>query len=142
MGLLNSLATYFKGEDEEFGPVGETGKEEPERGNIISQNAGGKSFSINATAQLQVVLQKPNSFTDTKQIADLLNGKKTVILNLESTTPDVTRRIIDFLGGVAYANSGNIKPVSNNTFVITPYNVEFLGDELMSQLEENGVSFM
>jgi cell division inhibitor SepF len=144
MGFLNSLATYFKG-DEDYGNDDgiETGNNEPDRDKIISHGgSGGKSFSINATAQLQVVLQKPNSFTDTKQIADLLNGKKTVILNLESTTPDVTRRIIDFLGGVAYANSGNIKPVSNNTFVITPYNVEFLGDELMSQLEENGVSFM
>jgi cell division inhibitor SepF len=143
MGFLNSLATYFKGEDEYEDEAVDTGKDEPARDHIIRHDTGGgKSFSINATAQLQVVLQKPNSFTDTKQIADLLNGKKTVILNLESTTPDVTRRIIDFLGGVAYANSGNIKPVSNNTFVITPYNVEFLGDELMSQLEENGVSFM
>jgi cell division inhibitor SepF len=143
MGFLNSLATYFKGEDDDYDEVSDTQKDEPVRDNIIRHDTGGgKSFSINATAQLQVVLQKPNSFTDTKQIADLLNGKKTVILNLESTTPDVTRRIIDFLGGVAYANSGNIKPVSNNTFVITPYNVEFLGDELMSQLEENGVSFM
>jgi cell division inhibitor SepF len=144
MGLLNSLATYFKGEDDDYDESVETPKDEAAREHIIRHDTGGggKSFSINATAQLQVVLQKPNSFTDTKQIADLLNGKKTVILNLESTTPDVTRRIIDFLGGVAYANSGNIKPVSNNTFVITPYNVEFLGDELMSQLEENGVSFM
>jgi cell division inhibitor SepF len=143
MGFLKGLATYFKGDDDYDDENIETGNSEPDRDSIIRQNTGGgKSFSINATAQLQVVLQKPNSFTDTKQIADLLNGKKTVILNLESTTPDVTRRIIDFLGGVAYANSGNIKPVSNNTFVITPYNVEFLGDELMSQLEENGVSFM
>jgi cell division inhibitor SepF len=143
MSLLSSLATYFKGEDDDYDEGAETPKDEPVRDHIIRHDTGGgKSFSINATAQLQVVLQKPNSFTDTKQIADLLNGKKTVILNLESTTPEVTRRIIDFLGGVAYANSGNIKPVSNNTFVITPYNVEFLGDELMSQLEENGVSFM
>jgi cell division inhibitor SepF len=143
MGFLNSLATYFKGEEDYEDENVDTGNDEPARDKIIRHDTGGgKSFSINATAQLQVVLQKPNSFTDTKQIADLLNGKKTVILNLESTTPDVTRRIIDFLGGVAYANSGNIKPVSNNTFVITPYNVEFLGDELMSQLEENGVSFM
>ena len=46
---------------------------------------------------------------------------------------------IDFLGGVAYANGGSIKPVANNTFIITPYNVGFQGDELSAELESNGV---
>ncbi len=95
--------------------------------------------NIHATAQLQVILVKPEVFADTKQIADHLNSKKTVVLNLESTTPDVTRRIIDFLGGVAYANGGNIKPVANNTFIITPYNVGFVGEDLVGELENNGV---
>ena len=63
-----------------------------------------KVVNIHATAQLQVILVKPEVFADTKEIANHLNSKKTVVLNLESTTPEVTRRIIDFLGGVAYAN--------------------------------------
>ncbi len=98
-----------------------------------------KVVNIHATAQLQVILVKPEVFQDTKAIADHLNSKKTVVLNLESTTPDVTRRIIDFLGGVAYANGGNIKPVANNTFIITPYNVGFVGEDLVGELENNGV---
>lgn len=98
-----------------------------------------KVVNIHATAQLQVILVKPEVFADTKQIADHLNSKKTVVLNLESTTPDITRRIIDFLGGVAYANGGNIKPVANNTFIITPYNVGFVGEDLVGELESNGV---
>ncbi|MBQ5310895.1 MAG: cell division protein SepF [Oscillospiraceae bacterium] len=96
-------------------------------------------LNISLTAQLRVILVKPEKFTDTKEIANHLNNKQTVVLNLESTTPDVTRRIIDFLGGVAYANGGSIKPVANNTFIITPYTVSFQGDELSEQLESNGV---
>lgn len=102
-------------------------------------NKRNKIVNIHATAQLQVILVKPEVFQDTKAIADHLNSKKTVVLNLESTTPDVTRRIIDFLGGVAYANGGNIKPVANNTFIITPYNVGFVGEDLVGELENNGV---
>lgn len=102
-------------------------------------NKRNKVVNIHATAQLQVILVKPEVFQDTKSIADHLNSKKTVVLNLESTTPDVTRRIIDFLGGVAYANGGNIKPVANNTFIITPYNVGFVGEDLVGELENNGV---
>ena len=100
-----------------------------------------RSINITATAQLQVILVKPEKYSDTKQIADHLNDKKNVVLNLESTTPDVTRRIIDFLGGVAYANGGNIKPIANNTFIITPYNVGFVGEDLVGELENNGVFF-
>ena len=111
-------------------------------GESYDEDASGKRnkvVNIHATAQLQVILVKPEVFADTKQIADHLNSKKTVVLNLESTTPDVARRIIDFLGGVAYANGGNVKPVANNTFIITPYNVGFVGDDLVDELENNGV---
>ena len=100
-----------------------------------------REFKISATAQLQVVLVRPEVFADTRQIADHLNDKKTVVLNLEATSPEVTRRIIDFIGGVAYANNGNIKPVANNTFIIFPYNVNFVGEDLAAELENNGVVF-
>ena len=102
-------------------------------------NGNNDKVNIQVTAQLQVILVKPEKFADTKEIANHLNNKKTVVLNLESTTPDVTRRVIDFLGGVAYANGGSIKPVAHNTFIITPYNVGFQGEELSEQLESNGI---
>lgn len=137
MSFLNNIKDFFGVAEDEYeeeevytkssGPV-----EEPE-------DKRNRVVNIHATAQLQVILVKPEVFADTKQIADHLNSKKTVVLNLESTTPDVTRRIIDFLGGVAYANGGNIKPVANNTFIITPYNVGFVGEDLMGELENSGV---
>ena len=54
-------------------------------------------------------------------IRDRLNAKHTVVLNLESTGKEISRRLIDFLSGVAYANNGQIKRVANSTFIITPY---------------------
>ncbi len=98
-----------------------------------------KVVNIQATAQLQVVLVKPEVFTDAKQIADHLISKKTVVLNLETASPENKRRIIDFLVGVAYANGGSLKPVANLTYIITPYNVGFIGEDLVGELENNGV---
>lgn len=98
-----------------------------------------KVVNIQATAQLQVVLVKPEVFTDSKQIADHLIAKKTVVLNLETASAENRRRIIDFLVGVAYANGGSLKPVANLTYIITPYNVGFVGEELVGELENNGV---
>ena len=100
---------------------------------------GNKVVNIQATAQLQVVLVKPEVFTDAKQIADHLIAKKTVVLNLETASAETKRRIIDFLVGVAYANGGSLKPVANMTYIITPYNVGFIGEDLVGELESNGV---
>ena len=99
-----------------------------------------KVVNIHATTQLAVVLVKPERYEDAASIADHLNAKKTVVLNLEQTSKDVSRRLIDFLCGVAYANNGQMKRVANNTYIITPYNVDIMGD-LLDELENNGVIF-
>lgn len=99
-----------------------------------------KVVNINATTQLQVVLVKPERFEDASTVADHLNAKRTVVLNLESTSKEISRRLVDFLSGVAYANNGQIKRVAASTFIITPYNVDIMGD-LLDELESNGVFF-
>ena len=97
-----------------------------------------KVVNIHTTAQLQVVLVKPERYEEAATIADNLNEKRTVVLNLESTNRDVARRLLDFLSGVAYANNGQIKRVANSTYIITPYNVDVMGD-LIDELENNGM---
>ena len=105
-----------------------------------SNSRRNKVVNINATTQLQVVLVKPERFDDASTVADHLNAKRTVVLNLESTNKEVSRRLVDFLSGVAYANNGQMKRVANSTFIITPYNVDIMGD-LLDELESNGVFF-
>ena len=108
-----------------------------------SETSGGnRVVNINAKAQLQVVLFKPISFgEDTRTIADELLKRHTVVLNLEKTEKEVSRRIVDFLSGVAYANNGKIKRIATNTFIITPYNVDLTGDDVLDELESNGLYF-
>jgi Uncharacterized protein conserved in bacteria len=101
----------------------------PVRNNVVS---------INTTTQVQVVIVKPEKFEQAAEVADHLCEKRTVLLNLEQTHKDVARRLLDFLAGVAYANDGKIKKVAVDTFIITPYNVDILGD-IIDELESNGV---
>lgn len=105
-----------------------------------TRRGSNKVVNIHATAQLQVVLVKPERFDDSSAIADHLNAKRTVVLNLESASKEVSRRILDFLSGVAYANEGQIKKVANCTYIIIPYNVGIMGD-LIDELENNGLYF-
>ncbi len=99
-----------------------------------------KVVNIHTTTQLQVVLMKPDRFEVGKDIADHLREKRTVVLNLEQTSKDVSRRILDFLSGAAYAQEGKVKKVALSTYIITPYNVDILGD-LIDELENNGLYF-
>ena len=69
-----------------------------------------------------------------------MKDKRTVVLNLESTNKDVARRLTDFLSGVTYGVEGKIKKVAANTYIITPYHVDFEGD-LIDELESNGLYF-
>ena len=105
-----------------------------------SEDRHNKVVNIHATTQLKVVLVKPERFENASEIADHLKEKRTVVLNPESTNKDVARRLIDFLSGVAYAGEGKIKKVAANTYIITPYSVDIMGD-LIDELENNGLYF-
>ena len=116
-------------------------REEPRRREYQEpprRNNGGKVVNIHATTQLQVVLVKPDRYENASEIADHLREKRTVVLNLEKTQKDVSRRLLDFLSGVAYAQEGKIKKVALQTYIVTPYNVDIMGD-LIDELENNGL---
>lgn len=102
----------------------------PREGKVVSLGSG----------QSQVVLVKPERFETAAEIVDQLRGKRAVLINLETTPKDVTRRLVDFLSGAAYAIDGKVKKVAANTYIITPPNVDLVGD-LMDELESSGRYF-
>ena len=145
---LKRLARPYEDEEEEyeedFAPVGPARETARDRGKDRDRDAdrrgANKVVNIHTTTQLQVVLVSPTRFENASEIADHLRDKRTVVLNLEQTDKNIARRLIDFLSGVAYANEGTIKKVALSTYIITPYNVEILGD-LIDELENNGLYF-
>ena len=159
MGLLNELKRLTRpyDEDDEFEEFPTERQESQSHGTYAPQQSGqsaapafdrrqqqnlgrDKVVNIHATTQLAVVLVKPERFENAAEIADHLREKRTGVLNLESTNKDIARRLIDFLSGVAYAQEGKIKKVAVSTYIITPYNVDIMGD-LIDELENNGLYF-
>ena len=148
MGLMQKMKDMFSEEEwveeeiEGEGPIDYIPmKKEPAK--IVSEPAQvnrGKVVNIHATTQLQVMLVKPERFEDARTIAEHLNQKRTVVLNLESASKELSRRLLDFLSGVAFANGGEVKRVANSTYIITPSNVNLMGD-LLDELESSGVYF-
>ncbi len=99
-------------------------------------------INIHDSSKVQFVLFKPESFDkDVTTIADELIKKHTVILNLEQTNKDIARRIIDFLGGVAYANNGKVSKVAEDTYIVMPSNVSLSGEDAMDEVESENIYF-
>ena len=102
--------------------------------------SGGNSKVVDMPSSAgQVVLVKPTRFEDAPSIADHLNARKTVVLNLEAANRETSRRLIDFLSGTAYATRGSIKKVANSTYIITPANVDVLGELIDGDFDTDGM---
>lgn len=102
-----------------------------------------KVVSINATTttNMKVVVVRPEKFDDdANEIADQLLKNHAVLLNLEDTDKNEARRLVDFISGAAFVLDGKVKKVAASTYIITPKNVDIIGDHtLLSELESNGV---
>ncbi len=106
---------------------------------LIKSKANNSSSA--PSAAMQVVLVKPERFDDVRAIADHLNEGKTVVLNLEVANREESRRIVDFLSGVAYANHGNIRKVAACTFIIAATNVDVMGELMLDEFDEGKLYF-
>ena len=133
---------YYDDEYDEQGEENSMEEETTRSRRRSSASSNNRVVSIHATAKLKVVLSKPECFgEEIKNTADELLKMHTIVLNLEGVNKTETRRIIDFLSGVAYANGGKIKKVATDTFVATPCNVDLEGDDVLGELENRGVYF-
>ena len=87
-----------------------------------------KAAETEKDSSIKFKLVKPQKFEEVSYIADFLIEGCTVILNTEELEMPVIRRMLDFLNGVTYTTDGFINNVSQNTYIITPHDVD-MSDE-------------
>jgi cell division inhibitor SepF len=90
----------------------------------------------NPPARVHLVI--PRSFNDAQQIADKFKEGVPVILNLQSTDQELSKRLIDFASGLTYALNGGMQRVADKVFLLTPRNVEVSAEERARMLERGG----
>ncbi len=152
-GFRDKLQRMMKPADDEYEdyyddePQEDEGYDEPRRSSYASfasrtDPRENKVVNFNSKSQVQMVVFKPTSFgEEARNIADELLKRHTVVLNLEKADKEAARRIVDFLSGVAYANNGKLKPIAANIVIITPFNVDLTGDDVLDELESSGIYF-
>jgi cell division inhibitor SepF len=87
---------------------------------------------------VRVHLILPRSFNDAQQIADKFKEGIPVILNLQATDQELSKRLIDFASGLTYALNGGMQRVADKVFLLTPRNVEVSAEERARILERGG----
>ena len=126
---------YEESSGSDFG-FGRSQKQESNSRSKVVEMRNTSSVSSSGSAKAHVVFEKLDSFRDVGSVADILNEKRIVILNLETCPHDESQRVLDFLTGVAYANNGDIKRVAGRAYIITPYNVPLTGD-LLDEMDQS-----
>jgi cell division inhibitor SepF len=97
-----------------------------------------RSVGGNGTRELdlQVHLVVPKNFNDAQQIADRYKDDVPVILNLQQSDPDLSKRLIDFSSGLTYALDGGMQRIADKVFLLTPQNVEVSAEERARLIEK------
>jgi cell division inhibitor SepF len=105
-----------------------------------SGQRGGRSTtvlkSVRGNGDVRVHLVIPKSFNDAQQIADKFKDSIPVILNLQSSDTDLSKRLIDFASGLTYALDGGMQRIADKVFMLTPRNVEISAEERARLIEK------
>ena len=117
--------------DNDFDDIFADDPREPVRETRVLKPVGG-----NGRGEIQVHLVVPKSFNDAQQIADQFKDSIPVILNLQQSDTDLSKRLIDFASGLTYALDGGMQRIADKVFLLTPRNVEVSAEERARLIEK------
>ncbi len=63
---------------------------------------------------------RPRRFDSAQEIADKFKEGLPVIMNLEATDREVSRRLIDFASGLCYGLNGSMEKVATGVYLLKP----------------------
>jgi cell division inhibitor SepF len=98
---------------------------------------GSRAANGRSGGDVRVHFVAPRSFNDVQDVADKFKDSIPVILNLQGTDTDLSKRLIDFSSGLTYAMDGGMQRVADKVFLLTPRNVEVSAEE-RARLAEKG----
>jgi cell division inhibitor SepF len=116
----------------------EIGRREMERRYRGERDAVVRAMPTTSDGAPRVHLVTPNAFNDAQEIGDEFRQGHSVLMNLQSAGPDLSRRIVDFASGLAYGLSGAMQPVAEKVFLITPAGVQVSAEERRRLAQERG----
>jgi cell division inhibitor SepF len=101
-------------------------------GGSVAAGRGGNGRAEGVRVHLVI----PKSFNDAQDVADKFKDTIPVILNLQGSDADLSKRLIDFASGLTYALDGGMQRIADKVFLLTPRNVEVSAEERARLIEK------
>ncbi|HHX22977.1 MAG: cell division protein SepF [Tepidanaerobacteraceae bacterium] len=126
---------YFLGiEDEETQEQGVEGFDDHHIARQ-EQKRVGRVINIHQASKNTMVIFKPSSFEQVREITDEVKNRRAAIVNLEKLDKDNAKRVLDFMAGSIYALNGAVKKVGPGIFVFVPDNIDISGVEIEEDIK-------
>lgn len=144
MNLFGRRSTRFDEDEEEgFYPAEEEARaleevadEEPED-NITPVPSSEIPNMAFGGGSLELKVVHSEKYEEVPSVAEHLLNHCTVVLDLNDANKEVRRRILDFLSGVAFSIGGQMRRVTDNTYILTPSNVDVSESHISSPVDED-----
>jgi cell division inhibitor SepF len=107
-----------------------------ERGTATLRSVAPPGRAGNGRSDVRVHLVIPKSFNDAQDVADKFKDSIPVIINLQGSESDLSKRLIDFASGLTYALDGGMQRIADKVFLLTPRNVEVSAEERARLIEK------
>jgi cell division inhibitor SepF len=110
-----------------------------ERRTTVLRPVGGSGSASRGNGRsegVRVHLVIPKSFNDAQDVADKFKDAIPVIINLQGSDTDLSKRLIDFASGLTYALDGGMQRIADKVFLLTPRNVEVSAEERARLIEK------
>lgn len=130
--IFNKIMYFLGIEDEDPNPEIED--------DYFEQKTKGRVINIHQASKNKMVIYKPTSFDEVKEMSDEVRNRRAVIVNLEKTEKECAQRILDFMSGSVYALSGVVQKIGPGIYIFAPDNVDISGVEIEEEVKESGYS--
>ncbi|MCR4430093.1 MAG: cell division protein SepF [Tepidanaerobacteraceae bacterium] len=97
----------------------------------------GRVINIHQSSKNKMVIYKPTSFDEVREISDEVKSRRAVIVNMEKLDKENAKRVLDFMSGSIYALNGTVKKIGPGIFIFAPDNVDVSGTAVEENLEKS-----
>lgn len=141
MSMFSKFKEMFmeEGYEEEFDDIEENEEDEIEEVEpIISKQKGNKVVNIHNSASPKVMVVKPSSYEEAKEIADALKNRKIVVVNTTVLEAKVAQRLVDFISGACCVLGAQLQEIEQRVYLLSPSNVE-VTSELKTEISNKAI---
>ena len=127
--------------DEDFDDIDEVEEEEEEVEEvepIISKQRGNKVVNIHNSASAKVMVVKPASYDEAREIAEAIKNRKIVVVNTTAMETKIAQRLVDFISGACCVLGAQLQEVEQRVYLLSPSNVE-VSNELRTEISSKAL---